>query len=172
MNIFATSLCPTASAQAIDNKRLPKMILEMAQMMSSAMHVYGVDTVYKQTHVNHPAALWLRANRHNWTWGLEHMIAMSEEHQYRWPSSKRHASMDLLDHFDDFGWACLPSEQFTVHANCTDFKDVDDVYTAYRHQMIAKWNADTPTWGALRKPPPWASRNSDGTFSLVEVFRT
>ena len=36
MNIFVTSLCPRISAQVLANKRVVKMVLETAQLLSAA----------------------------------------------------------------------------------------------------------------------------------------
>jgi hypothetical protein len=39
MNIFVTSLCPRISAQVLDNKRVVKMVLETAQLLSAAIFI-------------------------------------------------------------------------------------------------------------------------------------
>jgi len=57
MNIFVTSNCPKLSAQALDNKRVVKMVLETAQLLSTAIFINSTityDNLYKPTHVKHP----------------------------------------------------------------------------------------------------------------------
>lgn len=165
MNLFAMSDCPVQSAIWIDNKRLPKMLLECAQMMATAMHEYGVPHAYRPTHVNHPSAVWMRQSRDHWAWCLEHMDALHSEMLRRFGTL--HKSMLHFDVFDDFGVNCLPAAGFVPHANCTDFKHIDNVHTAYRHHLISKWNDDVHnwqrkvSWGPLTDAPPWVVLNND-----------
>src|SRR4029077_5191734 len=44
MNIFATSPDPIRSAQALDDFRLNKMIVESCQILSAALHITGRGT--------------------------------------------------------------------------------------------------------------------------------
>jgi hypothetical protein len=57
MNIFVTSTCPKISAQALDNKRVVKMVLETAQLLSTPIFINNsdikYDNIYKPTHVKH-----------------------------------------------------------------------------------------------------------------------
>jgi hypothetical protein len=46
MNIFVTSDCPKLSAQALDNKRVVKMVLETAQLLSTAIFINNNDIKY------------------------------------------------------------------------------------------------------------------------------
>ena len=64
MNIFVTSNCPKLSAQALDNKRVVKMVLETAQLLSTAIFINSTityDNLYKPTHVKHPCTIWTTA---------------------------------------------------------------------------------------------------------------
>jgi hypothetical protein len=57
MNIFVTSICPIESVQALDNKRLIKMILESAQILSTAIWLNSKQShseLYRATHIKHP----------------------------------------------------------------------------------------------------------------------
>src|SRR6478736_197855 len=60
MNIFATSSDPIRSAQALDDLRLNKMIVESCQILSAALHVTGRGTpdLYQPAYTRHPVVLW------------------------------------------------------------------------------------------------------------------
>ena len=62
MNIFITSFNSKEAASHLDDLRLNKMILETAQLLSSAYrNLFGDDDLlYKDTHFNHPCAIWTR----------------------------------------------------------------------------------------------------------------
>ena len=61
------------------------MILESAQMLCTAHHVFGNgnNVPYKQAHLNHPSTIWVRENTHHYYWLYEHMLALGEEYTRR-----------------------------------------------------------------------------------------
>ena len=67
MNIFYLDECPDKAARLQYNKHVVKMILESAQMLCVAHHVYGNsnDVPYKEVHLNHPSTRWTRLCRAN-----------------------------------------------------------------------------------------------------------
>ena len=76
MNIFAFDKCPMRSALWLDDIRKNKMILESAQMLSTAVRALCPDTtleVYKTAYLNHPCSKWARQSRANFQWLLHHM---------------------------------------------------------------------------------------------------
>ena len=75
MNIFVTHLDPVKCAQNLDDKRVIKMILESAQMLSTSINVSGGKGPYKTTHVNHPCSVWVRSSNANYYWLLNHFQA-------------------------------------------------------------------------------------------------
>jgi hypothetical protein len=87
MNIFWLSLNLKRCAMMHCDKHVVKMILEYAQMLSTAHHVldgslvervnkngkklksvyeHENKTLYKSTHVNHPCTIWVRENKTNY----------------------------------------------------------------------------------------------------------
>ena len=57
MNIFILDKNPKLAAAMHCDKHVPKMILETAQMLSTAHRVYDTpqaENLYKQAHLNHP----------------------------------------------------------------------------------------------------------------------
>ena len=78
MNIFYLHENPYMAARYQYNKHVVKMILESAQMLCTAHHVYGNDeqrrlVPYKQAHLNHPSTRWTRLCRANYMWLWMHM---------------------------------------------------------------------------------------------------
>ena len=66
MNIFAFDKCPMRSALWLDDIRKNKMILESAQMLSTAVRALCPDTtleVYKTAYLNHPCSKWARQSK-------------------------------------------------------------------------------------------------------------
>lgn len=157
MNIFVTDTCPVESAVALDDKRVVKMALESAQMLSTALHLIEgtpVPPPYRINHKNHPCTIWARTTKENYRWLLEHFVALCDEYTLRY--GKVHASSLHLDTFKaalDF----VQDGPLTPFANCTIFKEETDTVKAYREFMIHKWkNLDSrkPTW-KNRQSPLW-----------------
>ena len=89
MNIFYLDECPDKAARLQYNKHVVKMILESAQMLCTAHHIYGNDwqrdnVPYKQAHLNHPSTMWTRLCRANYMWLYNHMIALGDEYTKRY----------------------------------------------------------------------------------------
>ena len=159
MNIFALSRCPMQSAQWLDDIRKNKMILESAQMLSTAVRVLSPDTdlsVYKVAYMNHPCTIWARQSRDNFKWLLSHMSHLFLQ------KDGLHKSASLLTDFQkyaDSGY--FSSEGLTPFANCArnlergvDYSDVKNVHKAYRMYMNDRWkeNNITLTWRWGREP--------------------
>lgn len=152
MNIFVTDSCPVKSAQNLDDKRVIKMILESAQMLSAAMNVNGLKGPYKNTHVNHPCSIWCRKTKSNYVWLLTHFDALCSEYFFRY--GKKHKCLEIRETLSA-GVNCIPAGELTSFANCTPHKDME-IIAAYRLTMTEKWAADkrTPTW-RTRFRPDW-----------------
>ena len=108
MNIFFLDNDPRVAAEYHNNKHVVKMILETAQLLSTAHRVldgrligkkYVLDddretTLYKATHINHPSAIWCRSgiDQYRWTFDLFHHLL--DEYTFRY--NKEHASSRLI----------------------------------------------------------------------------
>lgn len=107
MNIFYLSKDPAESARWMVDKHVVKMILESAQLLSTAhrvldgrMYVGKTATgrnvkryelgdsrehvIYSATHVNHPSAIWARRAVENYNWLYEHFYELGREYTYRY----------------------------------------------------------------------------------------
>jgi len=152
MNIFVSDPSPIISAKALDNKRVVKMVLESCQLLSTAMHLNNLsDAPYWITHRHHPCTKWAALNRNNFGWLLEHFIALLNEYTARY--QKHHA---CARHVGLFFKAVnsMPEGALTEHPNCTKFKHIDNVYTAYKTALNDKWLKDKrkPAWHNTCKP--------------------
>lgn len=96
MNIFILDKNHEKNVQSYVDKHVPKMILEHAQMMSTAVRDSGIDAGYKVAHLNHPCTKWVRESLDNWLWLLDLTTALHEEWQYRFNHTKVHKSYDMI----------------------------------------------------------------------------
>jgi hypothetical protein len=108
MNIFRLDDNPVTSAQLMCDKHVVKMIIEYAQLMSTAHRMLDgteyydktkngrkikrwrleptaqEELLYKASHVNHPSAIWVRENSENYRWLYKHFRALCEEYTHRY----------------------------------------------------------------------------------------
>jgi len=144
MNLFVLSESPWESALWLDDVRKNKMILESAQMLSTAIRYnnpFSDLPVYKMTHVSHPCSKWVRASRSNFGWCLRWMDALGKQ------KGGRHKSLQLLESFNSYydnGY--FRQEDQTPFVNCArnlergvDFSHLEDVPKAYRLYMVERW---------------------------------
>ena len=123
MNIFVLHQDPVVAAQMQCNKHVVKMIVESAQMLSTAHRMLdGMVTInpsksgkrmvkhydlylgqddleaevlyYKAVHYNHPCSVWARESEANYRWLYDHFIALCQEYTYRY--DKIHATAKKL----------------------------------------------------------------------------
>jgi hypothetical protein len=170
MNIFALSDNPELAAQMMVDSHVVKMILESAQLLSTAHRVIDGaknqitkkwvlpddrdSILYSATHINHPSAVWVRQSLGNYYWLFNHYCALGEE--YRWRYGKTHKSMNLKQALClaplDFGpdeWKITP---FAV-AMPDEYKVPGDPVQSYRN-YYKHGKAHLHKW-TNRGPPEW-----------------
>lgn len=174
MNIFATDPDPVLAARALDDKRVVKMALETAQLLSVACrftYPLANDHLYKISHYNHPCAVWARADLHNFLWLYDHGVALCNEYQFRY--ERRHRSLDVIElafeHVKTFG-DMFPGTQSSVEFtfNSSGF-DTGDVFEDYRLCLVRKWltlDSRRPRW-TYRNKPVWFDETST-KFNLLQ----
>ena len=97
------------------NKHVVKMILESAQLLSTAHRmldgefhegfsksgrrqkqwVHPNDKLYAATHVNHPSAAWARETSDNYVWLFDHFMGLCCEYSSRY-FNRTHKTWDIL----------------------------------------------------------------------------
>jgi len=100
MNIFFLDPNPKIAASMHCDQHLHKMILESAQMLSTAARFYAPwrkkwDDVYKPTHLNHPCNLWLQKDIENVLW-LTNLCSHLNSIRMSL-GSEEHASMKVIE---------------------------------------------------------------------------
>lgn len=152
MNIFATSTCPVECARVLDDKRLNKMTLESAQLLSTALYKLGYwqSNLYRETHENHPSVLWATRSRGNFNWLVLHALALGSEYKHRFGRTHRAVTV-VLNAAERFKACPLDTLGLTPFPNLTDFKSFS-VLDAYKLHLQDKWMNGTPKWTRRDKP--------------------
>ena len=157
MNIFYLDRDIQKCAQAHCDKHVNKMILEGAQLLSSAHHLTNpeaadIPNMYRLTHKNHPDAIWVRASINHYLYLMDLMDSLNEECQYRYEHKRDHVSIGKVH---SWGYPILPDVPFTEPPKCVhdDWKQMPDVVDAYR-AYYKRDKRDIAAW-TKRSPPEW-----------------
>lgn len=119
MNIFYLDANPKACAEMHCDKHVVKMIIEYAQLMSTAHRILDGEEyidktangrkikrwrmkdekfesgLMKASHINHPSNIWVRASKSNYIWLLKMWLHLLAEYTHRY--GKRHACEKYID---------------------------------------------------------------------------
>ena len=166
MNIFYLDKDPEIAAQMMCDKHVVKMILESAQMLSTAHRILDGDEhadnvgMYKMAHKNHPSTKWVRHSYQNYKWLYAHMIALMQEYTYRY--GKHHATERLIEPLGNFPKAFKSSfKTYTDPPQCMpDYCKSGDVVTAY-HKYYIMEKSDFATWKRRDKPEWFYEREKE-----------
>lgn len=162
MNIFYTNPDPIACAHEHCHVHQIKMIVEYAQLLSTAHAVIDGDYVgYKPTHVNHPSAIWVRQSADNYEWLWECAITLCELYARR--TDKEHKTEAVL-------WNLRSSPRLLAYHGITEpsiaappkykliaiARNVDTAYQAYLNDKFAEWKSrDKPLPVVFDEVPEW-----------------
>jgi hypothetical protein len=174
MNIFYLDSDVKTCATYHNDKHVVKMILEYAQLLSTAHRMLdGAEYIdassgrrikrwrlenesmenmlYKASHINHPSAIWVRQSNNNYNWLMCLFQDLLQEYTYRY--GKIHAT-DRLVYWLRKPPANIPVGYFTqpTPAMPDEYK-VPDSIQSYRNYYVgakktmAKWkNRPIPEW--------------------------
>jgi hypothetical protein len=171
MNIFILDNDPRVAAISQCNTHVVKMILETAQMLSTAHRVLDGQLIttpkkhwelpdgrenllYKAAHTRHPCSLWVMESSKNYAWAYHHLKALSEEFTFRF--GKIHKSWDKLG-------VILESRPSSIkEGDLTPFRlamntepqciNPEDPVGSYRKFYITKQKRFKMTWTGRDKP--------------------
>lgn len=174
MNIFYSDRDPVQAARNLDSRRLVKMVLESAQLLSTSLHHRGRLAPYRPTHQHHPCAVAVQDDRANYDWLLAHFRALCQEYRYRF--GREHACHRFLRRFARGRPAAKGSRSRVRLPNCTKFPRVRPLVVAYRAALLDKWLHDerSPRWSGpcgARAPPAWALAGSPPARRLAARLR-
>lgn len=160
MNTFHLDDCPRESARLMNDQHVIKMILESAQLLSTAHWVMdGYCRAYKQTHENHPSAIWVRESRANYKWLYEHLVALIDEHMYRYNRTTPHKTYSHLDTLRNpprslSGESLTPIRLAMPDYLQTLYSGVEAYRMYYAIHKRTMVNGKAYTW-TLRNKPEW-----------------
>jgi hypothetical protein len=174
MNIFYLHHDVVKCAEMHNDKHTVKMILEYAQLLSTAHRVLDGDIVigksktgrkqtryvlpsddsilYSATHINHPSSVWVRQSDKNYDWLFGLFQALMTEYTHRY--GKTHATSRLEMHLAKLP-KNIPHKPFTepTPAMPDDVKVPGDSIASYRRYYIqnkphlASWKKrPVPEW--------------------------
>ena len=158
MNIFYLSHNTKKCAQEHVDKHVVKMILEYAQLLSTAHRVLDPtpqngELLYASTHANHPSAKWARSSKVAYEWLYSLFCELSNEYTYRYRKqhltySKLKDALKLLPHnIEDTIWTpptpAMPDECKVANDSLLSYRN----YYNSGKQHLAVWSKrDKPTW--------------------------
>lgn len=160
MNLFKLHENPVIASTLMCDRHVIKMILETAQLLSTAHYVLdGSSPAYKPTHKNHPSAVWVRESINNYMWAYEHLEALCDEYTHRY--GKVHKTEGHLDSLSVPPNNLCDEDDTPLRLAMPDYlKELygSDPVTAYRmyysiHKRIFK-DGKVPTW-TNRPIPSW-----------------
>jgi len=164
MNIFVLDLCPVIAARHLCDKHVPKMAVETAQMLASAVRRHGATdadmpltqagTPYRGGYHHHPCTVWAGDTCANYQWLARHGREIC--HQYEQRFGKVHACEGPIIHLADMeGWMPAIGTK-TPHAQAMpdQYRDTSPV-RAYRRYYLAE-KAGFASWDrCIDGPPQW-----------------
>lgn len=155
MNIFYLDKDPSHAAQMMVDRHVVKMILESAQMLSTAHRVLDSnpsEELYRATHKNHPSSVWVRQSDQHYRWLVYHLVSLCEEYTYRY--GKKHATERLLPLLKTLP-INIPKAGFTPPPCCMDANYIlsEDAVENYRN-YYKHGKSHLHSW-SKRPPPAW-----------------
>lgn len=189
MNIFILSKDPKEAAQMHCDKHVPKMIVESAQMLSTAHRILdgeeylapsksgkrmvkhyrlpkNDDLIYKAVHAGHPCTVWTMQSDSNYLWHYYFWSYLAEEFEYRF--KKVHASWEKLKDI----LCCIPENlprrdmspfALAMPDRC---KITNDPVKCYRYYYIAE-KFRFAKWEKGRDCPDWMKGwNTEATNTI------
>ena len=161
MNIFYLDPNPRTAAQWQCDRHVVKMILESAQMLSTAHRELDGDSwadevgLYKRTHKNHPSTVWARSSKPQYDWLYEHFYHLCDEYRYRY--GKEHLSWQKFGDVLDYAPPSILHTKFEDPPQCMpdEYKVDGDSVAGYRkYYKLDKASNDWFCYNRSR-PSPW-----------------
>ena len=181
MNIFYLDKDPIEAAKQSCDKHVVKMIVESAQMLSTAHRMIDGNlytdktkagrnikrwkhpnpnmekTLYKACHTGHPSTVWVMQSAYNYHWLYKHMMALNTEFKMRYGHILDHKTVQLLE-----GALMYPPKNISLNTIATDpppampdyCKIPGDSVASYRKYYIFE-KQRFATWKSPSTVPAW-----------------
>lgn len=168
MNIFYLHTDPIIAAQYHNDKHVVKMILEYAQLLSTAHRILDDNKsteLYKATHKNHPSAVWVRANINNYNWLYNLFIALCDEYTFRY--NKVHLTDSKLRLHLKTPPINIAHDQFYQPTQAMPIEyHQDDSIAAYREYYINSKD-HLASWTKRGKPDWYPDKQKQNDFVII-----
>jgi len=181
MNIFYLDKDPIEAAKQSCDKHVVKMIVESAQMLSTAHRMIDGNlytdktkagrnikrwkhpnpnmekTLYKACHTGHPSTVWVMESAYNYHWLYKHMMALNTEFKMRYGHILDHKTIQLLE-----GALMYPPKNISLNTIATDpppampdyCKIPGDSVASYKKYYIYE-KQRFATWKSPSTVPAW-----------------
>ena len=174
MNIFYLDNDPVKCAEMHCDKHIVKMIIEYAQLMSTAHRILDgtqytgktklgrniqrwkmqdmvkEEILYKASHIKHPSAIWVRENAIQYQYMYDLFVALCDEYKFRY--GREHLTdtklRDVLNNIPDN----IELGMWREPPQCMpDDVKSESVITAY-HKYYQEYKKDFAVWTARPTP--------------------
>jgi hypothetical protein len=182
MNIFILSKQPEESARLLCDKHISKMVVESAQMLSTAHRMLDGSPIkipgkrgsyylhpdsileailYKAVHMHHPCTKWTMVSNNNYTWHYSYFIAMCNEYTFRYGRvHKTHALLGDVLRTPPRNIEIGPKTQFVLAMNSNpECMFPNDPVKSYRMFYQTKQDRFKMVW-TKRDVPEWFTLKS------------
>ena len=181
MNIFYLDKDPIKAAQMSCDKHCVKMIVESAQMLSTAHRMIDGNlytdktkagrkikrwkhpnpnmekTLYKACHTGHPSTVWVMESAYNYHWLYKHMMALNTEFKMRYGHILDHKTIQLLE-----GALMYPPRNISLNTIATDPPPAMPEYCKIKGDSVASYKKyyiyekqRFATWKSPSTVPAW-----------------
>jgi len=186
MNIFYLDKNPIRCAQMHVDKHCVKMILEYAQLLSTAHRVLdGIQSIgvsatgrkqtryvlpdnresllYSATHNNHPSAVWVRQSVDNYMWLSNLLVELCKEYTYRYGKIHKAEREGLVEMLHNIVPDNIPRGAFTEPTPAMPDECIvkSDSISSYRNYYNLNKTHLAKWLGKVnyRNEPPWFTIN-------------
>lgn len=174
MNLFYLHKNPKVSATLHCDKHVVKMIIEYAQMLSTAHRMLDgdpyvsqtlggrriqrwrldpdrEDILYKASHINHPSTKWVRENSQQYMYAYHMFVSLCNEYTYRY--GKTHLTDSKLREILFYTPDNITLGKWKEPPQCMpdDVKVENDSLSAY-HKYYAVYKKDFAKWTKREVP--------------------
>lgn len=173
MNLFYLHKDPVKSASMHVDKHAVKMVIEYAQMLSTAHRILDgkqyIDAssgrrikrwalegemegmLYKASHINHPSTQWVRGNAIQYQYAYDMFVALCDEYTYRY--GRTHLTDEKLRGLLNQLPNNISLGQWSEPPQCMpdDVKVEGNSLNAY-HKYYAKYKKDFAVWTKREVP--------------------
>ena len=176
MNIFHIDTDPGKCAEYMVDKHVVKMILETAQLLSTAHRIldgteyvgqsasgrkakrwllpdYRETILYSATHINHPSAVWCRQTNNNYNWLYSHFTALLTEYTYRYGKIHKCNNADFCQALQTLptnipvGYFTPPTPAMAEEYLCSTSLDSYRNYYIHGKKHLHRWTKrQKPEW--------------------------